>query len=68
MNINIQSTAVDTTVPNMPFALMNTSKNESFSGYQQLIPNTMEKMGDYENLNKMGNVKQGVGASQERSP
>ena len=55
-------------MPDMPFALMNTDKNESFSGYQQFIPNTIEKMSDYENLNKLHDVKQGVGASQERSP
>ena len=58
MNINIQSTAVDTTVPNMPFALTNT--NISSSAYQQLMPSTIEKRGDYK---KLGNVKQGVGAT-----
>ena len=58
--MNIQSTVVGTTLPDTSIALMNAGKNESSSAYQQLIPSTMEMRGDYQKLNKLGNVKQGA--------
>ena len=58
--MNIHSKAVGNTKPDIPYALMTTGKRESHSPYQQLTSTTMQTKGDFEDMQKLSEMKQGL--------
>ena len=64
--MNIHSKAVGNTKPDIPYALMTTGKRESHSPYQQLTSTTMRTKGDFEDMQKLSEMKRGLDGSRSQ--